>query len=78
MGGGSVYNRILTLVRRTHALIIGNSQTNQEVHKKTSTPRRSVWGFGYPCASSAHDNVMVLNILQPLQLAIQLVPRVLN
>ena len=54
MGGGSVNFQILTLVRRTHALIIGNSQSNQEVHKETSTPRRSVWGFGYPCASSTH------------------------
>src|SRR3954463_9149060 len=45
---------ILTLVRRTHALIIGNSQSSKEVHKETSTPRRSVWGFGYPCASSTH------------------------
>src|ERR1041385_5222948 len=54
MGGGSVNFRILTLVQRTHALIIGNSQSNQEVHNETSTPRRSVWGFGYPCASSAH------------------------
>src|ERR1041385_2270277 len=52
--GGSVNFRMLTLVRRTHALIIGNSQSNQEVHKETSTPRRSVWGFGYPCASSTH------------------------
>src|SRR3954463_6114439 len=32
----------------------GNSQSNQEVHKETSTPWRSVWGFGYPCASSTH------------------------
>src|SRR3954466_15479180 len=38
---------ILTLVRRTHALIIGNSQSNKEFHKETSTPRRSVWGFGF-------------------------------
>src|SRR3954465_1123547 len=45
---------ILTLVQRTHALIMGNSQSNKEVHKETSTPRRSVWGFGYPCASSIH------------------------
>src|ERR1041384_1040570 len=52
--GGSVNSRILTLVRRTHALIIGNSQSNKEVRKDTSTPRRSVWGFGYPCASSTH------------------------
>src|ERR1041385_39617 len=52
--GGSVNFRILTLVRRTHALIIGNSQSNKEVHKETSAPRRSVWGFGYPCASSTH------------------------
>src|ERR1041385_8943397 len=29
--GGSVNFRILTLVRRTHALIIGNSQSNKEV-----------------------------------------------
>src|SRR3954467_14351275 len=36
---------ILTLVRRTHALIIGNSQSNKEVHKETSTPSRSVWGL---------------------------------
>src|SRR3954465_6164260 len=52
--GGSVNFRILTLVRRTHALIIGNSQSNKEVHKETSNPRRSVWGFGYPYASSTH------------------------
>ena len=38
MGGGSVNNRILTLVRRTHALIIGNSQSNQEVHKREKYP----------------------------------------
>src|SRR3954469_476494 len=30
--GGSVNFRILTLVRRTHALIIDNSQSNKEVH----------------------------------------------
>src|SRR3954464_6741147 len=53
-GWWKCHNRILTLVRRTHALIIGNSQSNQEVHKETSTPRRSVWEFGYPCASSSH------------------------
>src|SRR4051812_14397386 len=45
---------ILTLVRRTHEVIIGNSQTNKEVHKETTTPRRCVWVFGYPCASSTH------------------------
>ena len=43
-----------TLVRRTHAVIIGKSKSNQEVHKETITPRRSVWGFGYPCASLTH------------------------
>src|ERR1041385_8300232 len=52
--GGSVNFRILTLVRRTHAVIIGNSQSNKDALKETSTPRRSVWGFGYPSASSAH------------------------
>ena len=35
MGGGSVNNQILKLVRRTHALTISNSQSNQEVHKET-------------------------------------------
>ena len=79
MDGGSANNRILALVRRTHALIIGNSLSSQEIHKETSTPRRSVWGFGYPCASSTHGNVRVLYIFQPLQrLAINLVARVLN
>src|ERR1041385_7006063 len=34
---------ILTLVRRTHALIIGNFQSNEEVHKETST-RGGVYG----------------------------------
>src|ERR1041384_5328944 len=43
---------ILTLVRRTHALLIGNSQSNKEVYKETTTP--SAWGFGYPCAYSTH------------------------
>ena len=65
MRGGSVNFRILTLVRRTHALIIGNSQSNQEVHKETSTPRRSVWGFGYPCASSTHVRGGTLYITTP-------------
>src|SRR3954449_9360289 len=54
MGRWKCQLSILTLVRRTHALIIGNSQSNEEFHKETSTPRRSVWGFGYPCASSTH------------------------
>ena len=67
MYGGSANNRILTLVKGTHSLIIGNSLSSQEIHKETSTPRRSVWGFGYPCASSNHDNVRLLYILQPLQ-----------
>ena len=79
MDGGSANNRILALVRRTHALIIGNSLSSWEVHKETSTLRRSIWGFGYPCASSTHDIVRVLYIFQPLQrLAIHLVARVLN
>src|ERR1043165_8750404 len=78
LGCGSVNFRILTLVRRTHTLIIGNSQSNQEVHKETSTPRRSVWGFGYPCASSTHGTGVYSNI-RPLQrLVIHLVARVLN
>src|SRR4051812_15743924 len=45
---------ILTLVRRTHALIISNSESNKEVHKETITLWRSVWVLGYPCTSSTH------------------------
>ena len=79
MDGGSVNNRILILVKGTHPVIIGNSLSRQEIHKETSTPRRSVLGYCYPCASSTHDNVRVLYILQPLQrLVIHLVARVLN
>src|SRR3954469_19428367 len=69
---------ILTLVRRTHALIIGNSQSNKEVHKDTSTPRRSVWGFGYPCASSTYGTCVYSNIQSLQRLVIHLVARVLN
>src|ERR1043165_5272531 len=78
MSGGSVNLRILTLVLRTHALIIGNSQYNQEVHKETGTPRRSVWGFGYPCASSTHGTRVYSNIRTLQRLVIHLVARVLN
>lgn len=79
MDGGSAINRILILVRRTHTLIIGNSLSSYEIHKEASTPRRSVWGFCYPCVSSTHGNMRVLYIFQPLQrLAINLVARVLN
>lgn len=79
MYGGSANNRILALVKGTHPLIIGNSLSSQEIHKDSSTPRRSVWGLGYPCASLTDDNVMVLYILQPLQrLVIYLVASVLN
>src|ERR1043165_6643293 len=78
MGGGSVNFRILTLVRRTRALIIGNSQSNQEVHKETGTPTRSVWGFGYPCASSTHGTGVYSNIQTLQRLVIHLVARVLN
>src|ERR1041384_3241168 len=69
---------ILTLVRRTHALIIDNSQSNKEVHKETSTPRRSVWGFGYPCASSTHGTSAYSNIRPLERLVIHLVAWVLN
>ena len=69
---------ILISVWRTHALIIDNSLSNREVHKETSTPRGSVWGF----VILAHPRpwyVTVLYIFQPLQrLAIHLVARVLN
>src|SRR3954465_9597354 len=41
--GGSVNFRILTLVRRTHALIIGNSQSNRRFTKR-QVPRGGVYG----------------------------------
>src|SRR4051812_27049026 len=69
---------ILTLVRRTHALIIDKSQSNKEVHKETSTPRRSVWGFGYPCASSTHGMWVYSNIRSLQRLVIHQVARFLN
>src|ERR1041384_1877619 len=69
---------ILTLVRRTHALIICNYQSNKEVHKETSTPRRSVWGFGYPCASSTHGTWVYSNIRTIQRLVIHLLARFLN
>ena len=37
MDGGSANNRILTLVKGTHSLIIGNSLSSQEIHKEMST-----------------------------------------
>ena len=43
MAGGSAKNRILTLVKGTHPLIIGNSLSSQEIHKETST-LRGVYG----------------------------------
>ena len=65
MEGGSANNRIHALVRRTHALIIVNSLSNQEVHKETSTPRRIAWGL----VILSHPRLMVcdgtLYILTP-------------
>src|SRR3954467_14732943 len=42
--GGSVNFRILTLVRRTHALIIGNSQSNKEVSQRDKYPEEECMG----------------------------------
>ena len=55
MDGESANNRILALVRRTHALIIGHSLSNWEVHKETSTPRRVYGGL----VILAHPRLMV-------------------
>src|ERR1041385_4422915 len=44
MGRWKCQLSILTLVRRTHALIIGNSQSSEEVHKESSTPIHSSSG----------------------------------
>ena len=56
MGGGSVNFRILKLVRRTHGLIIGNSQSNQEVHKETIPRGGGVYGG---LVILAHPRLMV-------------------
>src|ERR1041385_774035 len=42
--GGSVNFRILTLFRRTHALIIGNSQSNKEVSQRDRYPEEECMG----------------------------------
>src|ERR1044071_1750507 len=42
--GGSVNFRILSLVRRTHALIIGNSQSNKEVSQRDKYPEEECMG----------------------------------
>ena len=79
MEGGSANNRILALVQRTHALIIGNSLSNQEVHKETSTPEEECMGVWLSLLILDPCYVRVLYIFQPLQrLAIHLVARVLN
>src|ERR1041385_3062781 len=41
---GSVNFRILTLVQRTHALIIGNSQSNKEVSQRDKYPEEECMG----------------------------------
>src|SRR3954466_4438664 len=42
--GGSVKFRILTLVRRSHALIIGNSQYNKDVSQRDKYPEEECMG----------------------------------
>ena len=53
--GGSVNFRILTLVRGTHALIIGNSQSNKRFSKR-QVPRGGVYGG---LVILAHPRLMV-------------------
>src|SRR3954465_12854005 len=53
--GGSVNFRILTLVRRTHALIIVNSQSNRRFSKR-QVPRGGVYGG---LVILAHPRLMV-------------------
>ena len=45
MDGGSANNRILTLVKGTHSLIIGNSLSSQDIHKESSTLREVYGGL---------------------------------
>src|SRR4051812_24675553 len=42
--GGSVNFQILTLVRRTHAVIIGNSQSNKKVSQRDKYPEEECMG----------------------------------
>ena len=61
--GGSANNRILTLVKGSHPLIIDNSQSNQEIHKDTSTLRGVYGGL----VILAHPRPMIREgtLLQP-------------
>ena len=63
MNGGSAKNRILRLVKGTHPLIIGNSLSNQEIHKDTSTLRGVYGGL----VILAHPRPMIRDgsLLQP-------------
>ena len=66
MDGGSVNNQILTLVQKLmHLLWV--TLYNQEAHKEKSTLRRSVWSFGFPCASSTHGTWGTLYITTPTE-----------
>src|ERR1041385_403803 len=50
--GGSVNFRILTLVRRTHALIIGNSRSNKEVSPRDKYPKEDCLAVSRPSLMS--------------------------
>src|SRR3954470_7198386 len=62
MGRWKCQLSILTLVRRTHALIIGKSQSNEDIHKETSSPRRSAWGFGVTAQISQKIKKIVFGV----------------
>ena len=59
MGGGSVNNGILTLLQRTHALIIGNSQSNRRFTMR-QVPRGGVYGG---LVILAHPRLMVRTLI---------------
>ena len=61
--GGSSNNRILTLVKGTHSLIIRNCQSSQEIHKEPSN-LRGVYG-GLVILAHPHPMIREGTLLQP-------------
>ena len=77
MDGRSANNRILTLVKGTHPLIINNALSNQKIHIDTTTLRGLYGGL----VILAHPQPMITggySFTIPQRLVIPLVARVLN
>src|SRR3954465_8929533 len=76
--GGSVNFQYLHYSEELMHLLSVTLNLIRRFHKETSTPRRSVWGFGYPCASSTHCTCVFSNIRPLKRVVTHLVARVLN